>query len=83
MHAPSIDSRAQSLVRENNMDSENPREPRGEGRPQPRAHRAFDLFCAAAGLAILAPVFVLIALAIYLDDRGPVFYVQPRVGRGP
>ncbi len=37
---------------------------------------------AVAGLVLLAPLLVLIALAIKLDSPGPVFFVQPRVGRG-
>jgi lipopolysaccharide/colanic/teichoic acid biosynthesis glycosyltransferase len=44
--------------------------------------RAFDAACSAVGLAILAPLFAMIALAIKLDDGGPIFYSQPRVGRG-
>jgi lipopolysaccharide/colanic/teichoic acid biosynthesis glycosyltransferase len=44
--------------------------------------RAFDAMCSAAGLAILAPLFAMIALAIKLDDGGPIFYSQCRVGRG-
>ena len=44
--------------------------------------RLFDTVCAAAGLASLVPLFVLIALAIKLDDGGPIFYSQFRVGRG-
>lgn len=44
--------------------------------------RLFDLMLAGAGLVLLAPVFVLIALAIRLDSPGPVFYRQQRVGRG-
>jgi len=44
--------------------------------------RAFDSVCASAGLFFLAPLFALIALAIRLDDGGPVFYSQWRVGRG-
>jgi lipopolysaccharide/colanic/teichoic acid biosynthesis glycosyltransferase len=44
--------------------------------------RAFDLSCAVAGLALLAPVFALVGLAIKLDDGGPVFFRQVRVGRG-
>lgn len=43
--------------------------------------RAFDLICAAAGLALLLPLFPIIALAIKLEDGGPVVYSQPRVGR--
>lgn len=43
--------------------------------------RAFDLIGAAIGLALLAPLFALIALWIKVDSRGPVFYRQLRVGR--
>ncbi len=44
--------------------------------------RVMDLLCAAAGLLLLAPLMLLIALAIKLDSPGPVFYRQERVGRG-
>lgn len=44
--------------------------------------RVFDTVCAAAGLAFLAPIFAMIALAIKLDDGGPVLYSQFRVGKG-
>jgi exopolysaccharide biosynthesis polyprenyl glycosylphosphotransferase len=37
---------------------------------------------AGMGLVLLAPLLTLIALAIKLDSRGPVLFVQPRVGRG-
>ena len=43
--------------------------------------RSFDIVGAAAGLILLAPVFAVIAIAIKLDSRGPVFFRQPRVGR--
>jgi lipopolysaccharide/colanic/teichoic acid biosynthesis glycosyltransferase len=43
---------------------------------------AFDRFCAFVGLIILIPVFAAIALAIKLDDGGPVFYSHFRVGKG-
>jgi lipopolysaccharide/colanic/teichoic acid biosynthesis glycosyltransferase len=42
----------------------------------------FDLLCATAGLACLVPLFALIAVAIKLDDGGPVMYSQDRVGKG-
>lgn len=45
------------------------------------AHRAFDALCAIAGLVFSLPLFCLIALAIKLDDGGPVFYQQVRVGK--
>ena len=44
-------------------------------------HRAFDACCAFAGLFLLSPLFCFVAIAIKLDDSGPVFYLQPRVGR--
>lgn len=43
--------------------------------------RAFDLVCSALGLLVLMPLFVVIAIAIKLNDAGPVFYRQTRVGR--
>jgi lipopolysaccharide/colanic/teichoic acid biosynthesis glycosyltransferase len=47
----------------------------------PVGQRAFDVVLAALILAACAPVMMLTALAIYLEDGGPIFYVQPRVGR--
>jgi exopolysaccharide biosynthesis polyprenyl glycosylphosphotransferase len=43
--------------------------------------RAVDIGGAALGIAILSPVFLAAAIAIKLDDRGPVFYRQTRAGR--
>jgi lipopolysaccharide/colanic/teichoic acid biosynthesis glycosyltransferase len=42
----------------------------------------FDVFCSVIGLAILAPLFVVTAVAIKLDDGGPVFYSHVRIGKG-
>ena len=42
--------------------------------------RSFDLVGATAGLVLLSPVFLLAALFIKLDSRGPVFFRQVRVG---
>ena len=44
--------------------------------------RLFDVFVSGAGLLVFAPVAMLIALAIKIDDGGPVLFVQERVGRG-
>ncbi len=46
------------------------------------SRRALDILGASFGLVLLAPLFALVALAIVLDDRGPVLFAQPRVGRG-
>ena len=42
--------------------------------------RALDVFGAATGLFLLLPLFALIALAIKLTSRGPVFFRQARYG---
>jgi lipopolysaccharide/colanic/teichoic acid biosynthesis glycosyltransferase len=44
------------------------------------AKRAFDLVVSVAALILLAPAFLLIAIAIKLDSPGPVFFTQERVG---
>lgn len=46
------------------------------------AKRLLDLLGAGLGLLLLAPLLVLVALAIKADSPGPVFYRQVRVGRG-
>jgi lipopolysaccharide/colanic/teichoic acid biosynthesis glycosyltransferase len=51
-----------------------------------RAHRyrflqrAFSLSAAIIALLVCAPLMALIALLIKLDSRGPVFFVQERIG---
>jgi len=42
--------------------------------------RGFDLVVAAAALIVFSPLMLLIALAIWIEDRGPVFYRQIRMG---
>lgn len=42
--------------------------------------RAFDVLVSSAGLIVLSPLSLLIALAIKLDDGGPVLFSQERVG---
>ena len=42
--------------------------------------RGFDLAIAAAALIILSPVMMAVAIAIWLEDRGPIFYRQIRMG---
>ncbi|MEO7043393.1 MAG: sugar transferase [Gemmatimonadaceae bacterium] len=51
--------------------------------PQSRSeivNRAANVVIAVVSLVILSPVMMLVALAIRLTSRGPVFYVQTRVG---
>ncbi len=44
--------------------------------------RTGDFLGASIGLLLCAPLFPLIALAIYFDSPGPIFFKQIRVGRG-
>jgi lipopolysaccharide/colanic/teichoic acid biosynthesis glycosyltransferase len=44
------------------------------------AKRAVDLISSSIGLLTAAPLFPLIAAAIKLDSRGPIFYRQRRAG---
>jgi exopolysaccharide biosynthesis polyprenyl glycosylphosphotransferase len=46
------------------------------------AKRTFDLALSVPAIIFLAPLLLIVALAIKLDSRGPVFFMQPRVGRG-
>jgi exopolysaccharide biosynthesis polyprenyl glycosylphosphotransferase len=40
--------------------------------------RSLDIVTSLAGLIVLSPVFLITALAIKIEDRGPVFYEQAR-----
>ncbi len=42
--------------------------------------RGFDLLVAGMALLVLSPVMLAVAIAIWLEDRGPVFYRQVRMG---
>ena len=44
--------------------------------------RAMDFICSSIGIVVLSPFFLLVALSIYLTDRGPVFYKQTRLTEG-
>lgn len=43
--------------------------------------RLFDIVASACGLLLLSPLFLVVAIWIRLDSKGPVFYRQLRVGR--
>ncbi|WP_312694020.1 sugar transferase [Caproiciproducens sp.] len=50
-------------------------------RPSLCAKRVFDVVVSLLILLVLSPLLLLLALAVKLDSRGPVFYRQVRVGR--
>ena len=43
--------------------------------------RIFDIVTSGLGLIVLSPLFLILAIWIKLDSKGPVFYRQVRVGR--
>jgi exopolysaccharide biosynthesis polyprenyl glycosylphosphotransferase len=48
----------------------------------PLFKRVMDLSIAAIGLTVLVILLPLVALALYVDSPGPIFYTQERVGKG-
>jgi lipopolysaccharide/colanic/teichoic acid biosynthesis glycosyltransferase len=46
------------------------------------ARRAVDVLGSCFALVALSPLFAVIALAVVLESRGPVFFAQERVGKG-
>jgi lipopolysaccharide/colanic/teichoic acid biosynthesis glycosyltransferase len=51
-------------------------------RTQPALKRGLDVTVAVAVLVFTLPLIAVVALAIVLESRGPVFYRAERVGRG-
>lgn len=43
--------------------------------------RGLDIVLSLGGLIILSPIFIIVSLAIYIDDPGPIFFTQKRIGK--
>lgn len=43
--------------------------------------RLLDIVLSLCGIIALSPVFLIIAVAIFIDDPGPIFFRQKRVGK--
>ena len=43
--------------------------------------RLFDIVASGLGLLVMSPIFLILAVWIKVDSKGPVFYRQVRVGR--
>jgi lipopolysaccharide/colanic/teichoic acid biosynthesis glycosyltransferase len=50
--------------------------------PEPIFKRPFDLAAAGVALLVTMPLWSALALAIRLEDGGPIFFRQARIGRG-
>jgi len=44
--------------------------------------RVFDIVASALALVVLSPVFLVCAIIVKTTSKGPVFYVQERIGKG-
>jgi lipopolysaccharide/colanic/teichoic acid biosynthesis glycosyltransferase len=44
--------------------------------------RSFDILVSMTALMLLSPLFILVALAIRIESKGPIFYISKRAGRG-
>ncbi len=44
--------------------------------------RLFDIFFSFLGLLVLAALFVVVAILVKIDSKGPVFFRHTRMGRG-
>lgn len=42
--------------------------------------RAFDVLVSLVAMVVLSPIYVLIALAVWISSKGPIFYMQERIG---
>ena len=43
--------------------------------------RTIDIILSFCGLVVLSPVYLILCIAIFIDDPGPILFVQKRVGR--
>jgi exopolysaccharide biosynthesis polyprenyl glycosylphosphotransferase len=46
-----------------------------------RLKRIYDILMATAGLILFSPLLLLSAFAVWICDRGPVFFAQTRIGK--
>ena len=44
--------------------------------------RSFDILVSLTALLLLSPIFILIAIAIRVESKGPILYISKRAGRG-
>lgn len=43
--------------------------------------RTLDIFASIIGLIVLLPLFLIVSVAIFIDDPGPVLFLQERIGK--
>lgn len=43
--------------------------------------RLLDIVCSSVGIVVLTPVWIILAIAIKIDDPGPIFFKQKRIAK--
>src|SRR5688572_7414490 len=43
--------------------------------------RIFDFLAASFGFILLSPIFIMVMIALFIDNRGKPFYIQARPGK--
>lgn len=70
-----------NLTKKNNKEQENNLNPQPDLRLN-KGKRLFDILFSFIALILLSPLILLVAVAIKLESKGPVFYISKRVGTG-
>ncbi|MDE7068527.1 MAG: sugar transferase, partial [Schaedlerella arabinosiphila] len=82
-----MNAAAKKRTEPENIDAGNPYIKPGEAEKRPetvyegKVKPAVDKLLSFGGLVVLSPLYGLLSLAVYLDDPGPVFFTQKRVGK--
>ena len=50
-------------------------------RVYPKIKRGMDIILSLIGLVVLSPIFLLLALIVKIDSKGPVFFAHKRIGK--
>ncbi|MFQ5803852.1 MAG: sugar transferase [Candidatus Methylomirabilales bacterium] len=50
--------------------------------PDPLTKRCFDFILATTGFVVFLPLWIVISVAIFLEDGRPILFIQKRVGKG-
>ncbi len=82
-----MNAAAKKRTEPENIDAGNPYIKPGEAENRPetvyegKVKPVVDKLLSFGGLVVLSPLYGLLSLAVYLDDPGPVFFTQKRVGK--
>lgn len=81
INADGVRGHLEVVTRSTAGESSEGRETRRRGVYERFIKRGLDIVLSGVGLIILSPVYLLVGLAVWLDDPGPVLFTQKRVGR--